>query len=212
MSVARSTNVVTSGVVPSGVTRLAAVAVCLLVLTAVLAHAAELLVNGAFEEPPEVGWRYRVWGDFPDTANCRLVWRHDHEPDRDFEILLHKMLHQGAVLSQLVELPTLDAAFSVTCRLTAKTELESLYAAAAVCVEYIDRHDSVLGETRIYSATRGCDWSNSSRLHLVRAPDSLNWHRYRFILRDELVNLPGVNPDSVRCVRVSLLSFVLGNC
>lgn len=184
----------------------------MLSVVAPFARATELLQNGQFEDPPDVGWRYRVWGDFPDTGNCKLVWRHDHDPDRDFEILLHKMLHQGAELSQLVDLPTLDAVFSVTCRLTSKTEQESLYAAAAVCLQYIDRHDSVIGETRIFSATSGCDWSSTRSLHLIRAPDSLSWHRYSIALQEELLNLPAVDPDSVRYLKVCLLSFVLGNC
>jgi hypothetical protein len=172
----------------------------------------ELIANGSFEDPPDIGWRYSVWGNFSDTSNCKLVWRHDLDPDRDFEILVHKMLHQGARLAQLVELPTLDAVFSLNCRLTSKTERESLFAAAAVCLEYIDRHDSVLGETRIYSATSGCDWTTSASLHLIRAPDSLNWHRYSLNLGEELAHVPAVDPDSVRYVRVSLLSFVLDNC
>lgn len=192
--------------------RFVCLSLCALAAATASASAAELIQNGQFEDPPDVGWRYRTWGEFPDTANCRLAWRHEHDPDRDFEILLHKMLHQGAELSQLVELPTLDAVFSIACRLTSKTELESLYAAAAVCLQYIDRRDSTLGETRIFSATSGCDWASSSRLHLIRATDSLSWHRYSFVLQDELRNLPAVDPDSVRYVRVALLSFVLGNC
>ncbi len=173
--------------------------------------ARELLYNGTFELVPDSGWKLYTWGDFPDTGNCRLRQLTDFEPDRDFELMLHKMLHQGMKLSQRINLPALDLGFSVSARLTAKTERDSLFAAAAVCLEYLGQHDTVLGETRIYSATRGCIWTSTPCLHLIRAPDSLNWHEYRFRLQDELANLPAVNPDSITALRVALLAYVLGN-
>ncbi|MCL6466015.1 MAG: hypothetical protein K6T77_04565 [candidate division WOR-3 bacterium] len=153
------------------------------------------------------------WGLFPDTGNCRLRWQHSFHPDRDFEVMIHKMLHQGMKLYQRVEINDIESlAFSVSCRLTAKSESDSLFAAAAVCLEFLDNSDSVLGETRIYVATRGCDWQNSPRLHLIPAPDSFHWYDYHFFLRDELESLPGVQPELVKAVQVGLLGFVLGNC
>jgi len=184
----------------------------LMLLLAGVGAGRELLYNGDFELVPDSGWQVERWGEFPDTGNCRLRWRHDLAPDRDFEVLVHKMLHEGMRLSQRVDVATLDLEFQAHCRLTAKTERETLFAAAGVCVEYLNRDDSVLGESRIYAATSGCDWQSGPRLHLIRAPDSLNWHRYRFGVRDELANLPGVAPDSVRAIRVSLLGYVKGNC
>ncbi len=127
--------------------------------------------------------------------------------------MIHKMLHQGMKIYQQVDLPGgLDLAFSVDCRLTAKSESDSLFAAGAVFLEYLDSDDSVLGETRIYMATRGCDWQNSPTLHLIRAGDSSNLHNYRFNLRNELENLPGVDPQQIKVIRVGLLGFVLDNC
>ncbi|MBN2536769.1 hypothetical protein JXB37_00670, partial [candidate division WOR-3 bacterium] len=58
----------------------------------------ELVQNGDFELPPESGWRARAWGEFTDTGNCRLRWRHSFHPDRDFEVMVHKMLNQGFAL------------------------------------------------------------------------------------------------------------------
>ncbi|NPV13421.1 hypothetical protein HPY86_00595 [candidate division WOR-3 bacterium] len=182
-----------------------------LLLTAV--YPRELIFNGDFELPPDSGWQIVRWGLFPDTGNCRLRWQHSFNPDRDFEVLIHKMLHQGMKLYQRVETPSIDSLeFSVSCRLTAKSESDSLFAAAAVCLEFLDNEDSVLGETRVYFATRGCDWQNSLWLHLIPAPDSLNWYDYRFLLRDELESLPGVQPELVKAVRIGLLGFVLDNC
>ncbi len=174
--------------------------------------ARELVVNGDFELPPDSGWQVVRWGLFPDTGNCRLRWAHSFEPDRDFEAQIHKMLHQGMKLFQRVALPSLDVEFSVSCRLTAKSESDSLFAAAAVVLEYLNSEDSLLGETRIYVATRGCDWRNTPTRHLILAPDSLNWHDYRLVIRDELESLPGVLPERVKAIRVGLLGFVSDNC
>jgi len=187
----------------------------LLLLSGLLVNevmARELVRNGDFELPPDSGWQVIRWGEYPDTGNCRLRWQHSLHPDRDFEVMIHKMLHQGMKLYQKIPVSTLDLWFSVACRLTAKTERESLFAAGAVCLEYLDAVDSVLGETRIYSATSGCTWTNSPTLHLIRAPDSLSWHRYRLSVRSELDSLPGIAPDSVKAIRIALLAYVLGNC
>ena len=193
-----------------------AVRVCLVTAGLLLAgfgQARELVFNGDFELAPEFGWQLDTWGNFSDTGNCRLRWRHEFGPDRDFEVMVHKMLHQGMKLTQKLTVPTLDLGYSISCRLTSKTERESLFAAACVGLEYLDRLDSVIGETRIYSATSGCDWANSPVLHLVRAPDSLRWHDYRLNVAEELNNnLPGVAPELVKAIRVYLLSYVLDNC
>jgi len=181
-------------------------------LASTLAPARELVRNGDFELPPDSSWQLSVWGDYPDTGNCRLRWRHDFDPDRDFEVLVFKMLHEGMRLSQKVAVPSTDLGFGVSCRLWAKTERESLFAAACVCLEYLDRSDSVLGETRIYAATSGCDWNSSPVLHLIRVSDSLNWYDYRFDVASELDSLTGVERDSIQAVRVSLLGYVKQSC
>jgi hypothetical protein len=187
-------------------------ALVVLLACALAAGARELVKNGDFELPPDSSWELTVWGEYPDTGNCRLRWLHTFNPDRDFEVMLHKMLHQGMKLSQKIQVPTLDLGFSVSCRLTSKTERESLFAAACVCLEYLDAADSVLGETRIYSATSGCTWQSGPTLHLIRAPDSLNWHDYRLNVAAELDSLPGIVRSQVCAIRVGLLSYVLNNC
>lgn len=187
--------------------------ILLLGLLGTTGYSRELIYNGDFELPPDSGWQVVRWGLFPDTGNCRLRWGHSFNPDRDFEVMIHKMLHQGMKLYQRVEVPQIDSLeFSVSCRLTAKSESDSLFAAAAVFLEFLDHSDSILGETRIYIATPGCDWQNSATLHLIRAPDSFHWHDYRFFLSDELESLPGIQPESVKALRIGLLSFVLDNC
>jgi hypothetical protein len=176
------------------------------------AGAAELLQNGDFELAPvaENGWTFESWGNFPDTGNCRLRWAHAMLPDRDFEVSLLKTLHGGTKLSQTVSVPTLDLRFSVECSLAVWATLDTYYTVGCVSVEFLDRADSVLGETRLYRATRGCSWRSSPVLHLVAATDSA-FHRYTLDIRDELDSLSGVNPAAVKSIRVGLYSWVNGN-
>lgn len=75
---------------------------------------------------------------------------------------------------QKVSISTLNLEFHVSCRFAAKSESDSLFAAAAIGLEYLDNEDSVLGETKIVYATAGCTWQNSPTLHLIRVPDTVN--------------------------------------
>ncbi|MFO7675025.1 MAG: hypothetical protein R6X12_01710 [bacterium] len=168
----------------------------------------ELVLNGDFECSPFEGWREQAWGEFTDTGNCRLGHRPDLDPDPDFEVVVHKLLNAGYALYQQVPVSGVDLGFGVSCRLTSKTENRDYYAAAAVCLEYRDAGDSLLGETRIFSATTGHPWRDSPTLHLIGASDSLNWHEYRFNVAEELANLPGVAPGDIRSIRVVLLAYV----
>jgi len=183
----------------------------LFALTIATGFSRELIYNGNFELPPDSGWRVIRWGEFPDTGNCRLRWLHTYHPDRDFEVMIQKLLHQGMKFFQQIDIPSLELQFSVSCRLSAKSESESLFAAAAVVLEYLNSSDSLLGETRIFYATPGCDWQNSPLLHLIRVSDTINWHNYRIDILNDLESLPGIEPTEIKSIRVGLLSFVRGN-
>lgn len=185
--------------------KVTALVVCLLFAAA---GGRELIVNGGFELPPHEGWRETTWGEFTDTGNCRLRRRPDFNPDPDFEVVVHKMLNQGYQLHQQVPVTTVDLGFSVSCRLTSKTENPDYYAAAAICIEYRDIADSVLGETRIFSATTGHPWVSTPALHLIGAHDSLSWHDYSLGVATELDSLPGVNRADIAAIRVRLLAYV----
>jgi hypothetical protein len=176
--------------------------------------ARELLVNGNFEEQTSFGWRWDTFGNFADTGNCHLWTSNYYDPDLDREVCVHKVLHQWDMLSQNVDVPNVNLNFSVSAKLFCKTERPDtgFYACANVVLAYLDDDDSVLGETRIYSHTGGCDWADLPTLHLIEAPDTTQWHNYSFNVADELANLAGVNPAEVRAIRVGLWSYVRNNC
>lgn len=172
----------------------------------------ELLRNGDFELPPtsENHWTFESWGAYPDTGNCRLRWAHSLIPDRDFETSLLKTLEGATRITQTVAVPTLDLGFSVECSLAAWTTSAPLYAAACITVEFLDRADSVLGESRLTRATSGCDWQSSPALHVTRLPDTA-WCRRTLSIPAELAALPAVNPADVKSLRVGVFAYVHGN-
>jgi hypothetical protein len=174
----------------------------------------ELVANGDFEQPASPAWKWETFGNFADTANCHLWQSCYFDPDLDREVGVHKTLHQWALLSQDVDVPSVNLNFSAAARLFCKTERPDTgyYACACVILQYLDVNDSVLGETRIYARTGGCDWTSSATLHLIPAPDTTRWHNYAFNVADELGNLPGVNPAQVRRVRLGLWSYARNNC
>lgn len=176
--------------------------------------ARELLNNGDFELPAYFGWRWDTSGLFPDSANCHLWQSYTFHPDLDREVCVHKILHEWAMLSQVVEVADLNLNFSVSAKLFCKSERPDTgyYACASIVLHYLSEDNSLLGETRIYSHTAGCNWANSPTLHLIPAADTFGWHNYAFNVADELQHLGGVNPIEVRRIRVGLWAYVRNNC
>lgn len=186
------------------------IAVALLAVASVSAR--ELIADGNFEQEPTAnGWQFERWGNYPDTGNCRFRWRHSFDPDRDFEVMVQKTLHRGARLSQIVPVATLDLGFEVSAKMFSRTNSESTWTAACVCLDYLDADDSLLGSTRIYKPTSGCPWESDDTLHLIRVHDTL-WHDYQLDVSAELANLPGVERTAIRSIRVAVLGFVVDDC
>lgn len=172
----------------------------------------ELTTNGNFEQEPTAnGWLFERWGNYPDTGNCRFRWQHSFNPDRDFEVMVQKTLHRGARLSQVVPVPNTNLGFGVSAKLFSRTNSETTWTAACICLDYLDASDSVLGSTLIYKPTSGCTWVSDDTLHLIRVDDTL-WHDYHLDISAELSNLPGVPGSDVRAIRLSALGYVIADC
>ncbi len=177
-------------------------AVCTpLLLTA--AQAFELVVNGAFEEPPSTGWDLV----FADSAYA-ITRATTYDPDPDYEIRLTKLDGTGRVrLDQVIPLPSLDVGFSASGRMLAEGGTAS-WAVAGLRVEYLDDGGGALGETAICAMSRACPWESSPDFHLIEAINDA-WHSYSFPLADEIAaHLPAVDPTQVHAVRISLYAFV----
>ncbi|MEO0225428.1 MAG: hypothetical protein ABIL05_00595 [candidate division WOR-3 bacterium] len=174
----------------------------------------ELVTNGDFEAPLTTGWTQTVSGDYTSSSYYTIDRAMDYNPDPDYEAQSRKYLHEIASLSQIVPIPHIDINFSAQAKLWCKCEdnAYNYFAAAALILYYMNNDSQILGETRIYRGTTYCNWQNSSTIHLIRAADTSNWYNYSFIIRNELNNLPGINPAQVKRIKVALYAYSTHNC
>jgi hypothetical protein len=166
------------------------------------ASADELLINGNFEEPLTTGWTASTEG--VSTVITRAT---HYDPDPDYEAHVSKATGNGyARLSQIVDLPGLDAVFSANVNLFASAT-STAWAAAALSVSYLGADEMPLGTTYIIASTHYCPWDNSPTQHMIPAVPS-TWESFAFTIEDELANLPGIDPLDVRGLEVALYAFV----
>lgn len=181
----------------------------LLLLTISIGFSGRLLTNGDFEQPLNVGWS-SAFGlqNTSDTIDRQTYF--DFDPD--YEVRVKKYDEIYAKLYQTVNIPTTDLDFSVTAKLYALeyTPTATYWAAAAICLRYLDANGNQLGETRIAYKTPHSPWTSTSTIHLINVTDPNNWYNYSFNLNNELANLPGVNPTQIRKVQIALLDTTNG--
>lgn len=163
--------------------------------------ALELARNGGFEEPFGLeGWRPCLSGS---TAVVDRAIGHD--PDPDYEVRLSQGTNTGyARLDQFVDIP--GPATQLTFR--AKIQVaatSSAWAAAGLVVAYLDPRGFTLAETRICASTRYCPWADSPTLHLISVAGE-EWQTFALDLAEDLTHFPGVDPEGIRRVRLSLLA------
>lgn len=181
----------------------------LLLILFAISNAGRLLTNGDFEYPLSTGW-YSIFGlaNTYDTID-RQTYFH---PDPDYEVRVKKYDAVYAKLSQTVNVPTTNLQFGVSAKLYALEYNPSAtyWAAAAVCLRYLDANGNQLGETRIAHMSPHCPWTNTNTVHIIPVTDPNNWYDYRFNVNNELANLPGVNPSQIRKIQVALLDTTDG--
>jgi hypothetical protein len=182
------------------------VTVVLLAAAAALS-AANLIRNGRFEDGLS-GWDLRV--DSVEGSWVAMT-SPEFEPDIDREVLVEKLLRYSTTLSQSVALTTLDTRFAFRTRLYAYVVADTgvYHAYASVTLEYQDAAGTDLGRTMVLRKTARSPLVNTATRHLIPAPDEA-WQAYEFVVRDELANLPGVNPAEVARVAVRLEAYGTG--
>ena len=170
-----------------------------------LATAEELLTNGTFEAPLAVGWEELSAGDGLTIERGTQI-----HPDPDYEARVYKTGGSGyGGLVQTMPLLDLDVEFSAYAHLEA-TATSTAWTVAALYVAYLDDQNDVVGETCISHRTRECPWESTPTFHIIEA-DPSDWQTYGFNISNELANLPGVDPEEVHAVRVSLWTYA-SNC
>jgi len=173
--------------------------VLLIILPVAIISGEELLTNGGFEEPLNVGWTRIQSG-----SNIIIDRNTGYNPDPDYEAYCYKGDGSGyAKLYQTVTIPTLDLTFQAQLRFITYASGGTAWAGAALVISYRNSGNTVLGQTRICNKTTYCPWQNTSTLHLIIAPIG-SWNHFEFKILDELKNLPGVDPSQVAKISVAL--------
>lgn len=184
-------------------------ALCLLALLAVVAPADEMLVNGDFELPMDVGWTDTVVGSY---GASRFTWSDTlGSPTGNYAAKVYKMLAHYAALFQSAELSNVNATLSFDARLRIGGGSSTCWPVAAIVVGYYNASGTSLGNTRIYLHDQYCTWQRSDTMSLIEVTTPDIWQTYRLDIADELAtNLPGINPAAVARLRVSLYAFDSG--
>lgn len=173
--------------------------IIIVLLSAVIANAGVLLINGDIELDLSTGWSQASSG-----ASVTIDRSTAYDPDPDYEAQVYKGSGSGyARLYQAVDIPTTDLEFSVYAKIYAYDNHSTAWCGAGVIVSYLNANGGLLGDTRICMRSTQCPWSNSSIRHIIEATDSM-WHNYSFNIDNELTNLPGINPAAVKKIEVAL--------
>jgi hypothetical protein len=167
--------------------------------------AGHLLTNGNFEQQLNVGWSQTIGTQGTADTIDRLL---DIFNNNIVRVKKYDATH--AILYQTVDVPTTDLEFSVLANLYAYeyNSTATYWAAAAVCLRYLDNNNVLLGESRITSKTLHCPWISSNTLHIIN--QWLPWSTYSFNINTELANLPGVNPSDIKKIQVALIDTTDG--
>jgi hypothetical protein len=171
----------------------------LLLCLALPVQALELVINGDFEQPLDVGWDQ--WSAGYGATFSRQV---DCDDDMNYEARLRRGTGNGsAMLYQVVGMPSTDLEFSVDLKAYAMATATA-WAGAGVIVAYLDGDGFTLGETRICSTSPYCPWDTSPTSHIIPVPNNI-WENHAFNLADELTNLPGIDPAEIRWIKLGLI-------
>jgi len=167
----------------------------------------ELLVNGDFEQPLDVGWAQDTGG-----YGYRTVVRDTgYQPDPDFEVCDSQYSGSGWTrLSQTVDVPGPILHLSFWASFAVGGGSSTCWPVASVDVVYRDDAGTPLGTTKVYYHNEYCTWVPDPTLGLVEVttPD---WTQYSLDIADELSqHLPGVNPGDVRKITVALSDTTAG--
>jgi hypothetical protein len=171
------------------------------------AAADELLINGDFEQPLDVGWTDTV----ANEAGTFAFERADTfgQPTPGFAAKVTKYLARYASLRQTVDVPNLDLNLSFDGRFKIAGGSSTCWPVASFWIRYADASGLELGNTRICLSSVYSTWTKSDTVSLIEITDTTGaWHNYSLNLKQELAtNLPGINPDNVKKITVDLFAY-----
>ena len=169
---------------------------------------AELIVNGSFDQTLDIGWTM-------DTLVIAGLHRFERSDTLGspggYAARVYKELADHAALVQTVTVPGPDLDFTVDARLWVIGGSSTCWPVAAVIIRYLDNGGIELGNTKFYSHNEFALWVSSDTAHLIDVSALSGWQHYQLSIRQELAdNLPGVNADQLKQIRVELYSYDSG--
>jgi hypothetical protein len=167
---------------------------------------ANLLVNGDFEQPVDVGW---------DTLAANLAGgdtftRSDTlgQPTPGFAVAVRKYLASFASMNQTVDVPGVNLALTFDARLEIGGGSSTCWPVAAFVVRYRDATGASLGNSKIYLHDQYCTWAPSDTQSLIEITTPGVWTQFRLDIATELsTHLPGIAPASVKKLTVDIYAF-----
>jgi uncharacterized protein (DUF779 family) len=173
---------------------------------AVATPASNLLVNGDFEQPLDVGWAdtaFNLAGEARFQQSDTLG-----QPSPGLAAKVYKTLADCAMLSQTVDVPSANLSLQFDGRLAIGGGSSTCWPVAAFMVRYLDAAGVSLGNTRIYLHDQYCTWERKDTQSLIEVNTPGVWTPFTLDIASELsTNLPGIDPASVRRVRFDLFAF-----
>lgn len=176
----------------------------LVVATAPLA-AQNLLTNGDFEQPLDVGWTEDVYS----LAGSHVIERSEGlgQPEPGFAARAYKYLAYHASLSQTVDVPNVNLVLMFDGKLTITGGSSTCWPVASFIVSYLDPSGSSLGRTLFIVKDQYCTWVESDSVHFIEPTPGV-WDRFELNIADELAaNLPAVTPAEVAKIKVDLFAY-----
>lgn len=166
----------------------------------------QLVVNGDFEQPLDVGWSDTVVGYVGEARFERSDTL--GQPVPGFAARVYKTLASYASLYQTVEIPDLDVTLSFDARFRIGGGSSTCWPVAVFMVRYLDESGRHLGKTRFYLHDQYCNWERSDTSNLIEITNPDLWDSYELSIRDELQNnLTGINPSLVRELCLELFAY-----
>lgn len=169
----------------------------------------KVIVNGDFEQELNIGWQRNTSGlNYSDE----IARYQNLDGDNDFELVIEKINAGHIKLYQTIEFPTGDLQFSAKANLRSieYNPNASYWAAAVICLRYLNDNHQLLGETRIVSKTAHCPWQNTNTLHLINVPHMDSWYTYSFKISEELSHLSGITVSDIKKLQIVVMDTTNG--
>jgi uncharacterized protein (DUF779 family) len=167
---------------------------------------ANLLVNGDFEQPVDVGW---------DTISANaaggdtFTWSDTlGQPTPGYAVKVRKYLATYASMNQTVDVPDANLTLSLDARMGIGGGSSTCWPVASFVVRYRDASGVSLGNTKIYLHDQYCTWAVSDTQSLIDITTPGVWTQYNLDIASELsTHLAGINPANVSKLTVEFHAF-----